>query len=103
MRPALLAVLLAAAGCASIPAEEKALLSDPVECARAEEQIAALAAARPGDFRKARVLASSFTPGGFAAGVATSDFDDRERVLSGAHAEAIDARIAVIRSSCGLA
>ena len=98
---ALLPVALAA-GCAAIPDDERALMTAEIDCARAEEQIAALSAARPTAAREARVLATSLTPAGFVIGAATNDFGDRERLLSGAYAEDLDTRIALIRETCDL-
>ncbi len=96
------AVLLLVAGCAAIPDDERQLMASDIDCTRAVETIAALKAARPGDARKARILASSLTPGGLALGVASNDVGDRQRVLSGRYAEEIDARIALVQETCNL-
>ena len=99
--PALaVAVLLSA--CASIAPEEKALMTAPIDCARAPEQIAALQAARPNDLRKLRAVGSTIGAAGLAVGIATNDIADRERIASGAYGAEIDARIAEIRTTCGL-
>ena len=97
-----LPVIALVAGCTSIPDSERALLAEEIDCRRAEQQIAALQAARPTEGRRARALASTLTTGGFVIGAATGDLRDRERILSGEYAEEIDARIALIRESCGL-
>ena len=99
--PTALAICLLLASCAAIPDEEKSLLNEPIDCSQAEQRVAALQEARPTEARKARILASSLTPGGLALGYATADIGDRDRVLSGAYAEQIDARIAQIRATCG--
>ncbi len=96
------ALLMAAAGCAAIPETERQLLVAEIDCTRADETLASLEAARPTEARKARVLASSLTPGGLLIGAATEDIRDRERVLSGDYAADIDARIALVRETCGV-
>ena len=97
-----LAAAFAIAACTVIPEEERALLRDEIDCDRAEQQIAALVEARPGDARKAQVLASSLGAGGIAVMVARNDVEDRRRILSGRYERQIDRRIAAIRDTCGL-
>lgn len=104
LRTASLACLvLFAAGCATIPAEEKALLTQDIDCARAEETIEAIRDVRPTEIDRARVLASSLTLGGLAYGAATGDLADRERLMSGEYDEQLGARIREIALECGLA
>ena len=103
LRTAPLACLvLLAAGCATIPAQEKALLTQDIDCARAEETIQAIREARPTDIDRARVLAASLTLGGLAYGAATGDLADRERLMSGAYDEQLRARIREIAEECDI-
>ncbi|MBM9593685.1 hypothetical protein [Roseitranquillus sediminis] len=99
-RFALVALALTLAACTVIPEEERALLSGDIDCDSAEQDIAALDAARPTDARKARVLASSLGAGGLAVMVARSDVEDRREILSGRYGDQIDARIALVRETC---
>lgn len=96
------AALALLGACASIPEDEKRLLASPVDCARAPEQIAALQAARPNDLRKLQAVGSTLGVAGLAVGVATNDIANRERIASGEYGEEIDARIALIRETCGV-
>ena len=98
--PLLLAAFVASVGCAAIPEEERALLTEPVECSRASDRISALEAAKPGDVRKAQVLASTLGAAGLAIAVVTDDVRDRERVLSGEYEAELEARISEIGETC---
>lgn len=100
--PPSLALVLGLAACASIPDEERALMTKEIDCAEAESDIAALERARPGTLRALRAVGSTITAGGLIYGVATDDIDDRGDIASGRYGERIDARIALIRETCGL-
>lgn len=98
-------LLLAAvlAGCASIPAEDEALLSGEIDCDQAEETMAKIRAARPTQVDRARILAMSLSPGGLLLGFATNDIRNRERLMSGAYDDELNARLGEIAAACGLA
>ncbi|MEL6860003.1 MAG: hypothetical protein AAFO74_16570 [Pseudomonadota bacterium] len=91
------------AGCAtSIHAERESLLADPIDCASAETDIAALEAAMPSRRERARSAIQSVTPVGVVSGVATGTYGDRTAVLTGRTEEELTARIDDIKQSCGL-
>lgn len=88
--------------CAAIPAEEKALLTEEVDCNVAEQKIEAIREARPTDLDKARILASTLTLGGLAVGAATNDLGDRERLMNGTYDQQLVERIRVIATACNI-
>lgn len=91
------------AGCAtSIHAERESLLADPIDCASAEADIAALEAAMPTRRERARSAVQSVTPVGVVSGVATGTYRDRTAVLTGRTEEELTARITDIENSCDL-
>ena len=95
-------LMLLAAGCATIPAEEKALLTGEIDCERAEETIKAIREARPTEIDRARVLAASLSFGGLAYGAVTGDLADRERLMSGAYDAELTARVRAIAEACDI-
>lgn len=101
---ALVLALLALAGCATvnISDRETALLAAPVECGRAQAQIAELEAIRPTAGREAAAAASVIGVVGLSTAVASGRIDDRERLAGGAYRAEVDAKIDGIRKTCGL-
>ncbi|MEL6569343.1 MAG: hypothetical protein AAFQ22_13065 [Pseudomonadota bacterium] len=100
--PMSLVALLAACATAS-HGERQALLAEPVSCATAEEDLAALEAALPSPGERARSAVQSVTPVGAASGVVSGDYDERVDVLTGRTSQDLIARMDEIRSTCGLA
>ena len=99
----ILILVLALAGCGSvnISDREDALLAAPVDCARAQAQIAELEAIRPTAGREAAAAASVIGVVGLSAAVATGNYDDRERLAGGGYRSEVEAKIAAIRETCG--
>jgi hypothetical protein len=99
--PFLIALL---AGCATASREERAsLLAQPVNCATAQEDIAALEAAMPSRGERAGSVIKTVTPVGVVAGVATGSYRDGAAVLTGRTQGELDARISEIQAACGIA
>ena len=100
--PTLLAALtLAGCGSVNISDREDALLAAPVDCSRAQAQIAELEAIRPTAGREAAAAASVIGVVGLSAAVATGNYDDRERLAGGGYRSEVEAKIAAIREACG--
>jgi hypothetical protein len=95
------AFLLALAGCAVIPENDKAILVQGPDCSDPEAQIAAVAALRPSQFKKARVMAGYVSPDGLISGAINNDFSDRRKIVNGTYGREIDAKIIAIQSACG--
>jgi len=101
MRIALIAFLFLLTGCANEVHDERAsLLAEPVDCSKAEPDIAALQAAMPTRRERARSALQTVTPVGAASGVATGSYKDRAAVLSGRTERELTARIEEIRETC---
>ena len=95
--------LVFVAGCSTtVYAERESLLAEPVDCASAEEDIAALQAAMPSRRERALSVVQSATPIGAASGVARGSYRDRAAVLTGRTANELTARIDEITQTCGL-
>lgn len=90
-----------AAACSTIPEETETLLYKPIDCSRADEDIAALTAEIPegGDRRRAAIR--SLTPVGIATGIVTRDYRDRARVATGRLEKDLNNKIADIYEECG--
>ena len=104
MRGCALLAALALGACTglSITEGEEALVAAPPDCDRAEAQIAELEAIRPTGAREAGAAASVIGVAGLATAAATGTIDDRERLAGGSFRAEVDARIALIRETCGL-
>lgn len=96
--------MLLLAGCASnaVYDERESLLAEPVDCAVAEEDIAALEAAMPSRRERALSAVQTVTPIGAASGVVRGSYRDRAAVLTGRTEGELSARIGEIRQTCGL-
>ena len=103
MRSAVLGLLVLLAGCATASTEEReSLLAAPIDCAVAEEDIAALEAAMPTAGERRRSAVQTIVPIGAVASVVTGSYRDRAAILTGRTADELNARIAEIRTTCGL-
>lgn len=104
MRLASIGVLAFLAGCATTShAEREALLAAPIDCAKAQTDMAALEAAMPSRRERARSAVQSVTPVGVVGGVVSGTYDERLGVLTGGTEDELSARIEAIRSQCGTA
>lgn len=101
---ATLLAALALSACASvnISDRENALLAAPVDCSRAQAQIAELETIRPSAGREAAAAASVIGVVGLSTAAATGRIDDRERLAGGGYRAEVEAKIAAIRQTCGL-
>lgn len=95
---------LVVAGCASTAVydERESLLAEPVNCAVAEQDIAALEAAMPSRRERALSAVQTVTPIGAASGVVRGSYRDRAAVLTGRTEGELSARIEEIEQTCGL-
>lgn len=98
----MIALALNGCGPATILPETKYLLSKPIDCRTAKQEMDLLAASRPGDFQKAATVVKSVEPMGAASGLISNDFDDRLRVIKGEHSDDIDRRIKELSQICKL-
>ena len=99
----IIAVLAAGlvAGCAQTSQDARAdLLDRPINCARADVDIAAIEAAIPGAGERAAAGVRLVVPVARVAGRVTGQLDDRRDIASGRTEEALRARIARIRAAC---
>jgi len=102
MKLAPLIMIAFLAGCATASDEERAsLLAQPVNCATAQEDIAALEGAMPSRGERAGSAVRTVTPVGAAAGVVTGSYKDRAAVLTGRTKAELAARITEINAACG--
>jgi hypothetical protein len=92
------------AGCATASHEERAtLLAEPIDCATAPADLAALEAAMPSRGERAKSALQTVTPIGAAAGVVTGSYKDRAAVLTGRTESELNARIEAIKAECAIA
>ncbi|MEO0982834.1 MAG: hypothetical protein AAFX03_09315 [Pseudomonadota bacterium] len=104
MKPLAIAMLAVLGGCATASHDERSgLLDQPITCATAEEDLAALEAALPSRGERARSAVQSVTPVGVATGVVTGSYGDRVSVLTGAAEDELRTRMDEIETTCGLA
>jgi len=91
----------ALAGCAQTTQIDRAdLLDQPIDCATADIDIAALEAAIPGAGERASAGARLVVPVSRIAGRVTGQLDDRREIASGRTEEQLRARIAEIEAAC---
>ena len=93
-------MLVGISACSSIPDSTKELLDKPVDCATADEDIAALDAATPNTGERAVAGVRSLLPVAIATGVITRDYRDRASVAVGKLERDIDNKIADIYEAC---
>ena len=77
-------------------------LSQPVDCATAEGDIRSLEHEKAHVAKEIANGVTAFAPIGLVVGIATGTEDERLEVASGQYNEKIDAKIAEIKSTCGL-
>jgi hypothetical protein len=103
MRLAALILLAALTGCASTIHDERvSLLAEPIDCASADADIAALEAAMPSKGERAKSMVQTVVPIGAIASVATGSYRDRANVLTGRTQDELSARIEEIKATCGI-
>lgn len=103
MKQASLVLVVLLAGCATASTDERtSLMAEPVNCATANEDIAALEAAMPSRGERAAALVRSVTPVGAVVGVVTGTYRDRAQVLTGRTEGELEARISEIQVACGV-
>ncbi len=104
MRFAPIVLLGLLVGCATASHDEReALLAAPVNCDTAETDLAALDAAMPSRWERARSAVQSVTPVGAVKGAVTGTYDEQFEVLTGATEDQLAARINEIETECGIA
>ncbi len=91
----------ALAGCAQTTQTNRAdLLDQPIDCATADIDIAALEAAIPGAGERAAAGVRLVVPVARIAGRVRGELDDRREIASGRTEEDLRARIAEIEAAC---
>ena len=89
------------AGCSTTTSTEQAdLLDQPINCATAEVDIAALEAAIPGAAERVAAGVRLIIPVSRLVGRATGKLDERREIASGRSEEDLRARIAEIKATC---
>lgn len=103
MKLAPLALVALLAGCATASKEERnSLLSDPIDCSVAKEDIAALESAMPSRGERAGSAVRTLTPIGAAASILTGSYRGKAEVLTGRTERELNARIEDIQTTCGI-
>ncbi len=106
-----LLISLLASGCAdrknlspfpTISDNAKADLSAPVDCQTAQKNISVLESEKASVGRQVLSGVRSIMPISAVAGILMGDYSDRVEVASGEYNNDIEAKIAIIKSSCGL-
>ena len=101
MNMRIIAVFVLIGGCATATVSERAsLLAEPVDCATAQEDIAALEAAMPSRAERLASAVGTLTPIGAVAGAVTGSYGERADLLMGRTQAELDERIQEIRSTC---
>lgn len=98
----LLACIAGTLACRSISSETKKELASPVDCNTAEQDIASLEAEKASVATRVSAGVRSVIPAAAVAGLLRRDTKDRAKVATGAYNKEIDAKIAEIKSTCGL-
>ena len=89
-------------GCKTITAEDEARLEKAVDCATAEQDIAALEQERASAGERALTGVRMVLPAAAVMGILRRDMRNRAEVATGAYNEELEAKIAEIRQTCGL-
>lgn len=95
-------ITLGACGAPTISNELKYLMSKPIDCKQAKEEIALLEAAKPNELKQTATAIMTIEPMGAIGAVVGGDLDNRTRVISGEHGADIDRRVRQMRQECGL-
>lgn len=95
-------VVLLAACSGPISKEEKARLKAPVNCATAQQDIETLKKEKSSNVERAANGITSVLPIGLVAGVVSGTAGDKADVALGVYNDQIDAKIAEIKSTCGI-
>jgi hypothetical protein len=84
----------------TISPELRYIMTKPIECSQASQEIALLQRVRPDLARQSMSVISTVSPIGLVTMVASDDTENRRRVITGEHGEEIDRRIAAIQAHC---
>lgn len=84
----------------TISPELRYIMTKPIECSQAPQEIALLQRVRPDLARQSMSVISTASPIGLVTMVASDDTENRRRVITGEHGEDIDRRIAQIEAHC---
>jgi hypothetical protein len=97
-----LLVALVVAACSPQSKEAKQEMAKPVNCATAEGDIRMLEGEKAHVGKEILAGVSSFAPAGFVVGIATGTEGEKLEVAGGEYNKKIDAKMAEIKSTCGL-
>ncbi len=98
----ILVIALAVAACSPQSKEAKQEMAKPVNCATAEGDIRMLEGEKAHVGKEILAGVSSFAPAGFVVGIATGTEGEKLEVAGGEYNKKIEAKIAEIKSTCGL-
>lgn len=104
LRVAALCALAGLCACSppSISRETRFLMSKPVDCRTAAEEIEILVASRPNTLRRTMTVVQSVDPVGAVGAVVNKDVDNRVRIIKGEHGQDIDERVRHLAKTCNL-
>ena len=97
-----LLIALAVAACSPQSKEAKQAMAKPVNCATAEGDLRMLEGEKAHVGEEMLAGVSAFAPAGLVLGVATGTEDEKLEVAGGEYNKKIDAKMAEIKSTCGL-
>lgn len=95
-------IALVVAACSPQSKEAKQEMAKPVNCATAEGDIRMLEGEKAHVGKEMLAGVSSFAPAGLVLGVATGTEGEKLEVAGGEYNKKIEARMAEIKSTCGL-
>ena len=97
-----LLVVLSLVSCKSISGEAKEDLAKPVSCTTATQDIATLEGERASTKKKIATGVGSVVPQLAITGILMGDYRNRVKVATGKYNDDIEAKIAEIKSECGI-
>jgi len=86
--------------CKTISNEAKDDLAKPVNCATAQQDIAALEAEKASAAKQMASGVRSILPAAAVTGILSGDYKNRAKVASGSYNRDLDAKIAEIKQTC---
>ncbi len=98
----IVSVTLLAACASPISKEVKPELKEPVDCYTAKQDIALLEKEKASTAKQASAGVTSILPIGLVAGVVSGTAGDKAKVATGEYNEQLVAKIAEIKSTCGV-
>ena len=98
----IVSVTLLAACASPISKEVKRELEEPVDCSTAKQDIALLEKEKASTAKRAAAGVTSVLPIGLISGIVSGTAEDKAKVATGEYNEQLVAKIAEIKSTCGV-